>query len=147
MRYLGAIFIMCGCIVLSYFYERSEKSKLQNLIKIKDFISYAKSRIDLFLTPRDKLFSEYDDEFIKAVAYSESKDLIAYFDKRDCAIISDFLNSFGKGMKEEQLSLCEYTLLKLSASIEKNEAELKNKIKVFRTLAIFGGASLVILII
>ena len=138
---------MCGCVALSYFYEKNQKNKIKYLIKMRDFVMYVRTKIELFLTPRSKLFVEYNDDCIKSVLNDDKDNLSRYFDKRDSEYICAFLESLGKGMKDEELSLCDYTISRLSDSIEKSESELKNKIKVFRTLAIFGGASLIILII
>ena len=38
MKYIGVIFIMCGCVTLSYLYEKREKNKITYLHKMKDFI-------------------------------------------------------------------------------------------------------------
>lgn len=147
MKYIGALLIMCGCVALSYFYGKKEKNKISDLLRMRDFILYVKTRIDLFLTPKERLFCEYDDPFIKSLYESSFKDLRLYFDKNDCEYLNEFFYTLGKGMKDEELALCEYTVLQLNKSIDKAEADIKNKIKVFRTIAIFGGASLVILII
>ncbi len=147
MKYIGAILIMCGCITLSYFYEKSEKNKIRYLIKMRDFISYAKTKIDLFLTPLNKLYEEYNDDFINKLSENGFQDLNNFFDKNSCEYLEDFFKSLGKGMKNEELSLCDYTVSKLSEAIENAEADYKNKVKVFRTLVIFGGASLIILIV
>ena len=147
MKLLGTVLIMCGCIALSFFYERKERTKIQNLIKMKEFILFARSKIDLFLTPVSVILNEFDDEIINSVVTTEFKNINEYFNTDDCEYIIKFFSSLGKGMKNEQLSLCDYTVSCINNSIEKADAEFKTKIKVFRTLAIFGGASVIILII
>ncbi len=147
MKYVGALFIMCGCIVLSYFYECKERSKLSHLIKLKDFINYIKVKIDFFLTPCHQLFSEYDDDFIKILVESNFENIYDYFDDPIVNDISHFFTNLGNGLKDEQISLCDYVIQKLDDSIKNVEGEIKNKIKIFRTLTLFGGGCLVILII
>jgi len=147
MKYLGALFIMCGCVILSYFYESKEKTRLLNLIKIRDFISYVKNQIDFFLTPCHKLFSEYDDDFIKGLIDNDFNNMGIYFEEHIADELSHFFKSLGNGLKDEEISLCDYTIQKLDDTIKKVEGEIKNKIKIFRTLSLFGGGCLVILII
>ena len=147
MKYLGALFIMCGCVILSYFYESKEKTRLLNLIKIRDFISYVKNQIDFFLTPCHKLFSEYDDDFIKGLIDKDFNNMGIYFEEHIADELSHFFKSLGNGLKDEEISLCDYTIQKLDDMIKKVEGEIKNKIKIFRTLSLFGGGCLVILII
>ena len=147
MKYIGAIFIMCGCVTLSYLYEKREKNKITYLHKMKDFISYIKSKINFFLTPLNTIFSDYDDEFISNIVKNKFENLDEYYDKNDLEFISCFFTSIGKGIKDEEISLCDYTLANLETSICEAEKDFKNKVKVFRTLAIFCGASVVILII
>ena len=147
MKYFGALLIMCGCITLSYFYEKNEKNKIRHLIKMKDFITFIRTKINLFLTPLSELYEEYNDDFIAELSKDGFSTLNKYFNNNICEYLEDFFKSMGKGMKDEELALCDYTITQLSAGIEKAEAEYKNKIKVFRTLVIFSGASLVILVI
>ncbi len=147
MKYIGALFIMCGCIVLSYFYECKERSRLSHLIKIRDFINYIKIKINFFLTPCHQLFSEYDDEFIKKLIENNFDNVSDYYDEPILSDITHFFANLGNGLKEEQINLCDYIIQKLDDSIKKVEGEIKNKIKIFRTLTLFGGGCLVILMI
>ena len=147
MKYLGSLLIMCGCITLSYYYEKREKARIRHLSNMCDFIVHIRTRIDFFLTPLHIIFSEYSNPFIKELIEDNFQNLDIYFGK-DCVMcLNDFFSSLGKGLKDEELKLCDYTLAKLDALYKKAEEESKNKIRVFRTLTIFGGASLVILMI
>ena len=138
---------MCGCIVLSYFYEYKEKSKLSHLIKMRDFINHIKVKIDFFLTPCHQLFSQYDDEFIRGLIENNFDNINCYFEEPIVNDISYFFTNLGNGLKDEQICLCDYVIQKLDDSIKNTEGEIKNKIKIFRTLTLFGGGCLVILVI
>lgn len=147
IKYIGAILIMCGCITLSYYYEKREKNKLMQLSNMRDFILHIRTKIDYFLTPLHIIYSEYTNPFIKILINDNFNNLDLYFEKDASPLIKEFFSSVGKGLKDEEIALCDYTLSKLELIYENNEKELKNKIKVFRTLAIFGGASVCILMI
>ena len=138
---------MCGCITLSYYYEKREKNKLMQLSNMRDFILHIRTKIDYFLTPLHIIYSEYTNPFIKILINDNFNNLDLYFEKDASPLIKEFFSSVGKGLKDEEIALCDYTLSKLELIYENNEKELKNKIKVFRTLAIFGGASVCILMI
>ena len=147
MRYVGSVMILCACICFSFFYEMKEKAKLENLKKMYNFISDIKVKIDYFLTPQKKLFSEYKCNLIQNLQKSDFKNLNAYFDKDTVALLEGFFSSFGQGLKDEELRLCDYTLLKLSEKISTLENEMGNKVRVVRTLTIFGGSCFILLII
>ncbi len=147
MKYIGCVLIMCGCIVLSHFYEIQEKNKISYLISMRDFILYIENKINLFLTPKHILFEEYKAEPIKSLMKNNFKELDRYFDKDITLFLEEFFNNFGQGLKDEQIKQCQYARGKIEETQKKAEIELKNKIKVFRTLSLFVGASLAILII
>ena len=147
MKYLGSVLILCACICFSFFYEIKEKNKIENLKKIRDFINFIKIKIDFFLTPQNQLFSEYNCKLINELYNKNFDNLDVYFDKETTLFLDDYFKNLGKGLKDEEISRCKYTLAKLNEIITKYENELPNKIKVVRTLAIFGGACVILLII
>ena len=111
------------------------------------FIGYVKVKIDYFLTPQKKLFSEYKCNLIQNLQKNNFKNLSFYFDKDTVTLLEEFFSSFGQGLKDEEIRLCDYTLLKLSEKISTLENEMGNKVRVVRTLTIFGGSCFILLII
>lgn len=146
MKYLGALLILCGCIGISHLYETVEKVKIKNTKEIRDFVSFARNKIDYFLTPVDKLLSEFKSRLIDDI-YNEKEDHKKYLIYESIHFINDFFKNIGNGIKNEQIKLCDFTLKQLDFIIEKTDAEYKNKIRIFRTLTIFGGSCIIILII
>ena len=147
MKYVGSVLILCACVCFSFFYEIKEKNKLENLKSMRDFINHIKIKIDYFLTPQPKLISEYKNDFIKELYKNEFKNLDKYYDKDICSVLKSFFKDLGKGLKDEEINLCSYTISKLDDKIKIFEQELPNKIKVVRTMIVFGGASIILLII
>jgi len=147
MKYIGCLFIMCGCLAISSYYEIKEKNKIKYLGYMTDFIKYIESKISFFLTPKHILFREYENSLIESLVKNDFKDLNLYFDKETAAYLNDFFNNFGHGLKDEQINSCKYTVSRLVDARTKAENEIKNKIKVLRALVLFAGATLCILIV
>jgi hypothetical protein len=147
MKYIGSVMILCACIFISYIYESKEKERLECLKQMHSFISYIQVKIDYFLTPHKKLISEYDSTLIQNLYKNNFENLDKYFDKEIKTLLKNFFSSLGHGLKDEEIKLCEYTLLKLDEKISLLENEIGNKVKVARTLTIFGGSCFILLII
>ena len=147
MKYVGSVIILCACICFSFFYEMKEKAKIENLKKIHSYITYIRIKIDYFLTPHKKLLSEYKCELVQSLYKSNFTNLTSYFDKETATLLESFFLSFGHGLKDEEIKLCDYTLFKLNEKITLLEKEIGNKVKIARTLTIFGGSCFILLII
>ena len=147
MKYIGSIMILCACVCFSFFYEMKEKARIENLKKIHSYVAYIRVKIDYFLTPHNKLFGEYKCELVQSLYENNFTNTSIYFDRETSALLENFFCSFGHGLKEEEIKLCDYTLLKLNEKITLLEKEIGNKVKVVRTLTIFGGSCFILLII
>ena len=147
MKYIGSVMILCACIFISFLYESKEKESLENLKKMHNFISYIRVKIDYFLTPHKILISEYNCNFIQNLNKNNFENLDIFYDMETVALLENFFSSLGHGLKDEEIKLCEYTQLKLDKKISLLENEIGNKVKVVRTLTIFGGSCFILLII
>lgn len=149
MKIAGALLILCASICSCVFYEKTEKSKISSANEICNFIKHIRAQIEYFSTPISKIFSSYDEKtpLIKDLcdkSFSGSKRLL---EKGDYKLVFDFFSSLGKGLKDEELSLCSYTIDELQKSIDKKEKDYPDKIKVFRAMALFFGFCVIILLI
>ncbi len=149
MKIIGALLILCASICSCVFYEKNEKSKISSAIKACDFIKYIKTQIEYFSTPINKIIASYEDkspliEDLSTKSFSVAKRLL---DRGDFKLVFDFFSSLGKGLKDEELSLCSYTIEELQKCIEKKEKDYPDKIKVFRAMALFFGFCVIILLI
>lgn len=147
MKFFGSILILCACVVTCVLYERSEKQKLSYLSSVCDFIKNIKAQIEYFSSPTEKIFSSYEPKTDLIADLITKKDVSMYFEAEDCRIVEDFFNSLGKGMKDEELCLCSYTISELEKRIEKKRIDYPNKIKVFRAMTFFSGICVIILLI
>ena len=140
MKIFGSFILLCASICSCYFYERSEKSKLSSASEICSFIRYIKAQIEYFSTPVVKIFSSYSERtpLIDDLSCKQFKNAQKSLGKEDYKLILDFFSSLGKGLKDEELSLCSYTIEALEKSIDKQKKDLPNKIKVFRAMVLTG---------
>ncbi|MBO5374222.1 MAG: hypothetical protein J6A54_02080 [Clostridia bacterium] len=149
IKILGSILILCSAVYACAYYERTEKSKLNCLTEVCDFIKHIKAKIEYFSMPLDKIYGSYENhtEITKLLSSSKLDSAKSLLDKEDYKIVDSFFSSLGKGLKSEQLALCSYTTTQIEEIIKKKSTDLPNKIKVFRAIALFCGACAVILLI
>lgn len=147
IKLIGAVMILCACACACAFYEKGEKNKIFHLASCYDYIRYIKTQIEYFSMPIDTIHSSYEpkSELCDALIANEGIDKL--FEKEDATLISGFFSSLGKGMKNEELSLCSYTIEELEKRIERKKSDYPNKIKVFRATALFIGFCTIILLI
>lgn len=148
MKIIGSILIFLSSLLCTYYYEKSLKTKISHLEDIIAFISYAKSKIEYFSLPINQIYEKYESKskLINNLINSKSAEG-ADFDKESKKIVSEFFGALGNGFKKEQIALCEYTNDVLSSNLAKSKEEYPKKIKIFRSLALFTGISLIILLV
>lgn len=148
MKIIGGIFILCAGVLISYFYEKEQRLKIVYLSKIADFIHFARSQIEFFSLPYNKIIESYteneDTRSLIRNGFKEYLDILSLEDKKN---IKAFFSSIGKGFATEELSLCDYTVSYIEKSNDKNKAECPNKIKIFRSMALFVAISIIILLV
>ena len=149
MKIIGSLLIVCASFFSCFVYEKREKKKITSALEICDFIKYIKSQIEFFSLPIDKIFSSYEskDGVINDIISKNTDELSKALTKEDYITVLHFFDSLGKGLKNEELSLCEYSLEKLQQSIDKKQRDYPNKIKVFRAMSLFSGFSIIIILL
>lgn len=149
MKIAGAIFILCASVASSYFYEKREKEKIKKANKLSEFIRYIRAQISYFSLPADKIFKAYktDDSLIENIISGNLSTLDFFFCKDMSNDIKDFFSSLGNGYKDEQLALCDFTLSKTEDFINKMNKEFPGKVRIFRSMALFTGICVIILLI
>lgn len=149
MKLFGSLLIIFASIASSFFYEQSLKNRIKVTEELYDLISYIKTKIEYFSLPINDILKGYQ---------SNSKfmhDLIANKEQCDLYLIENeitndikcFFARIGKGFKKDQLALCEYTLKILDKSRDKMKIEFTKKAKIFRSLSLFVGFGVVILLV
>lgn len=144
MKIFGCILILISSVTCAYFYEKSLKIKMLKYAEIIDFIKYTKSQIEYFSTPIDKIFTSFDAKHITEIL--SSKKAPRSFGK-DARVINEYFNSIGKGYKKEQIDLSNYHINYFQDEFTKLSYELPSKIKVFRAMSLFIGATTIIFLV
>ena len=149
MKIAGAIFILCASVASSYFYEKREKEKIKKANKLAEFIRYIRAQISYFSLPVDMIFKAYksDDTLTEDIISGKLSSLDSFFDKDTADVIKGFFSSLGNGYKDEQLALCDFTMSAIEDFTDKMNKEFSGKVRVFRSMAIFTGVCLIILLI
>lgn len=146
MKILGAIFILCASICYSYLYEKKQKNRIALVSNMCEFVKYVENQIEYFCTPYNEILSEYSKNTNSKILFS-SNSKESFLEKDEKKIFDSFFACIGKGFKSEEISLCKYTYSSLEKKLEKIKAEYPDKIKVSRSMSLFFGFSIIILLI
>lgn len=149
MKFLGGVFILLASVLCAYHYEKRLKTKSLHIQELSSFITYIKSQIEYFSYPINTIFERYEakSEFINEIIKNPDCLKSEGFDSDIQNTLLNFFSSLGKGYKKEQLSLCDYTISSLSSYVQALKKEYPSKVKVFRSMSLFVGISIVILIV
>lgn len=148
MKIIGSILIILSSVISSYYYEKSIKENIEKLKILIDLINYIKVNIEYFSISIEEILNEYDTKkHWKKSILKDGKFEIKYIDSTLKKEITSFFLSLGKGYKKEQISLCEYTLKNLICVYDNLKKENVKKVKIYRSLSLFFGIGLVILLI
>lgn len=149
MKFFGGVFILLASVLCAYYYEKKLKTKISHAQELSSFITYIKCQIEYFSYPINTIFERYEaksdfiNEIIKNPTYVKNEG----FENSIQNILLDFFASLGKGFKKEQLNLCDYVILSLSDYVQALKKEYPSKVKVFRSMSLFVGISIVILFV
>ena len=144
MKIFGCILILISSVSCTYFYENGQKTKLLRYAEIIEFMKFAKYQIEYFSTKIDKIFTEFDAKYIGEIL--SSKRVPKSFGK-DSTALNEYFSSLGKGYKKEQLDLSSYYINYFQDAYTKISHELPNKIKIFRAMSLFIGATTIIILV
>lgn len=144
MKIFGCLLILISSVICAYFYEKSLKSKLLKYTEITEFIKYTMNQIEYFSTPIDKIFTSFEAKYISEIITNRCATRSL---GNDYLKLNEYFNMLGKGYKKEQLDLSRYYLSYFSDACAKISYELPNKIKIFRSMSLFFGATTIIFLV
>ena len=149
MKIIGSIFIIFASIVSSYYYEKKLKNNIANLENLCNFIVFAKNRIKYFSTPIKQIIDDYPEKtaFLSCLFNGNDNCSLNFLEASIRNDIFNFFNSIGRGFKNEQLDLCDYTISSIESAKNMLKEEFSKKTKIFRSLSLFAGLGCIILII
>ncbi|MBQ7353004.1 MAG: hypothetical protein IJW54_03250 [Clostridia bacterium] len=148
MKIIGIIFIIFASLFATVCYEKKLKIKIIRLEALFDFISYMETQISLFSLPINSIFSNYklNTELIYKIKEKKYEDFYVYDEDFSVKVIN-FFENIGKGYKDQQLKSCKAFADILNKELVSQKSDIKNKIKIFRTMAFFLSACIIIFIV
>ncbi len=147
MKIIGALIIIIVSVISAYLYEKNIKTKAKHIEEIISFIKYIKSQIEYFSRTLNEIYTGYDVKSEYIYTLIENNGQGAQVSKEVDALIEEFFSNIGKGYKSEEIKLCDYTSERLYASLTQLQLEIPNKIKIFRSLSLFVGVCIIILLV
>ena len=149
MKFIGSALIIIASICASFFYEKKLKAEIHSLNEAIDFILYVKTQILYYSKPINEIYKDYNKTslFLQEILESKEKATLTNFNKESKEKLTSFLSTIGKGFKSEQISLCEDTITYLNEQLTRLEAEYSKKTKAYRSISLFVGVCVVILLI
>lgn len=147
MKFIGAAIILIGSVIAAYFYEKGIRERLRHTEEIISFITYVKSQIEYFSRPLNEIYSSYEKKSNYITELIKNNGENASISKENDVLVKNFFSLIGKSYKKEEIRLCNYTVEQLFTSLTHFKLEIPNKIKIFRSISLFLGVCLIILII
>ena len=145
MKIVGFIFIIISAISSSIIYEKREREKLNYFNQLVDFIAYIKKEISHFNLPIDEIYKRSTNkspliEEITAKNYAN----LSFLDENCNKETVEFFKTIGQGFKDEQITRCNLLINTLNKALDTQKNDYKNKVKVFRVMAFFISACIII---
>ncbi len=165
MKLFGAL--ICFAVSLAYGISagKRERARTAECQAFLSLFSHIQNQIGYFYAPTKEIYQGLQNDVLARVGFLEAlvshEDDAVYFDvwrtalahcrprlhlsKTQFDIVEAFGSCIGKSNGELQLRHLEYYRKELSAETEKQVAQMKKNIKVYRTLGFAVGAAAVIL--
>ncbi len=146
MKIVGALFIIISSVFASYTYEKREKSLILELKEIKRFANFIRIQIEHFSLSLNEIFAKYDtvNETLMLLMQGER---VSHLGKDVEQELFECFSTLGTAFKSDEVKRLTVLIDYLEIKIQEHENEYKEKTKVFRTVALFIGFSVVILLV
>lgn len=147
LKFLGCLLILLSSVTVGFYMERSYKEKIRFLQEIIDLINYTRNQIEFFSLPINEIYLSFQNRSKHLTDLITGNVNLIYENFRNQEYLHHYFNEIGKGYKSEQIKLCDYTLNEAQKDLNNLNLDLPKKIKIIRSLSLFIGASLVILLV
>lgn len=137
---------MISCVFATYYYEVRLKKQISDVSDLIKFIHHIRSEIEFFQSPVSRIFEKYDKtELTNAII---SRDYSRFdFNESIEEAVSSFFTSLGHGLKRDELAFCDQTISILERELAVIKSSYPTSVKIHRSLSLFFGALVVILIV
>ena len=167
MKILGAFLCFGVSISWGLAAGKKERARTEECIAFFELFAYIQNQIAYFFAPTKLIYQNIQSDVLARIGFldallSHAQDEV-YFDVWSSALFSckdnmhltdsqfEIVKSFGacigKSNEELQLKNMEYYSKAMLAEVEKQKAEMKKNIKVYRTLGFAVGTAMLILVL
>lgn len=155
-KYFGSVLLLGSAVYYSWDKLKRDKLQIDVIAGCIDFLQYIYRNIECFQKPLPEILNEYNNTslnsfgFLDALKqndlYSASEKLKDKLSEEAYSVMESYLQSAGKGYKDEELQLCRYTAGFLQKILENMKEDSKNHTKMIKTLPFMFALSLVMLL-
>ena len=156
IRIFGILILLLSAVRYSFVMVKREKQKIAQLEDICALVLYVQRNIEGFMTPVNEIvqsFEEYSESFSDYMVLAKNHGLnyaLEHYPMLQKAeimkVFANFTKKIGRGYKEEELSLCQYTYTLLTEALSKEKDDFSKKTKMYKTLPIMSAISLALIL-
>lgn len=158
MFILGVILLLCVVGLLCVEIARFEKKRVDELDGFLLFLRHVRGQVSSFSASLPDILQGFSCEALEKVGFlshledgfsfalEETKDKLA-LKEEELVPLYQFAKGFGKSYKEDQLSLCDYTIAELEKLVSTVHADAPKRKKLAYTLVVSGSLALVLLLL
>lgn len=167
MKMVGAFLCFVVSISLGFAAGKKERARTEECIAFFELFTYIQNQIGYFFAPTKLIYKNIQSDILAEIGFLDalssheqdevyfdvwSSSLIACKNKMHLTdsqfeIVKSFGSCIGKSNEELQLKNMEYYAKAMSAEVEKQKAEMKKNVKLYRTLGFAVGAAMLILVL
>ncbi|MBE6708706.1 MAG: hypothetical protein E7578_05645 [Ruminococcaceae bacterium] len=156
MKTIGIIIILTLSVLVGFILSDNLRTRLKNITSLCSFVEYISENIRLYKTPLDEIFTSFSNEYLEKTGfikgletglYNSAKNAGLLYGDEESIIIKTVSDKLGYGTVDEMDKLCSSAINKLKNLEDKLKKELPDKQKVYRTISVLAGASIVIMFI
>ncbi len=165
MKMIGVLLFFSAAVMLGLTAGKKERARTAECYAFLEFFSYIENQIGYFFAPTKHIYQTVQNDVLERVGFLEAlrshEEDEVYFDvwtaslenckdrlhltSEQYEIVRSFGSCIGKSNEEWQMKTLAYYQEALASEAEKQKAEMKKNIKVYRTLGLAVGMAAVLL--
>ena len=132
----------------------SKNARIRHTHSLAELVHFIRSNIAFFLTPLDGLFASFTDDDLEkngfcAILRRDGLDAALKSGALDMSpgtekIMTQFASKLGKGLKDEEISLCDYTIERLTEEERRERDELDRCRDMYRFVPPLGAIFVIV---
>lgn len=140
----GAIILLCAAVGYGFVKIREERRRIAEAEALAELVKYIRDNILHYMKPLPEIFASYASPLLeengflpdcreKGIGAAWERAVFHLPDKLN-RTMTDFAYSVGGGYREDELSLCGYTLDVIGEAVKTMRNEQDGKEKLYRTI-------------